>query len=50
MNSWKKCIEDVYPPIWGGMASGCKDMTLAKAAINATKAMIFVFLIFQPLP
>jgi hypothetical protein len=39
-------MDEVKLPICSGMASGERDMTLAKAAMSATNATVFAFFIF----
>ncbi len=43
MASWKKCMAEVKLPNCSGMASGGRDMMLAKAAMSAANATVFVF-------
>src|SRR5512136_3050245 len=46
--SWKKWMDEVNAPSGIGMAMGGRDMTLARAAINATNATILAFISSDP--
>lgn len=40
-------MDEVKLPNCSGMASGGRDMTLAKAAMSATNATVFAFFVFS---